>query len=310
MLENNIAVKISNQTRPIVHHAHNRREVKVVSKEDHIDMTRPYEIILDYKDLESAYEEVFNNSIKNYNKKQARKDRKIKNYLQTILEDERRCNKKESKKDNSRKPVYESIFKIGKTGNQINPEKAKKILKEFVSVYLPSHYPNMKIIGVYMHDDEFSIDEETKEKIPSPPHLHVDWIPVCHCLNEEEQKAEKERRKNLKEEAKRKVILAGKKWTKEDDAKWQKKDWKNDMIKLYGKSQLTGMDLQASLTGALLEMGFKTGREKGWTAQMSFEENVRHSLENFAEQREVLIDRTKSTTHRDHYTTNESLVSN
>lgn len=52
-------------------------------------------------------------------------------------------------------------------------------------------------------------------------------------------------------------------------------------------------------------MGFKTGLEKGWTAQMSFEEDVRHSLENFAEQREVLIDRTKSTTHRDHYTTNE-----
>src|SRR5574344_1364565 len=114
MSENNITVKVSNQTRPEIRHGHNNRDPKVVAKEGHIDLSRPHEIIMDYDSMKSAYDEVFGNSIKKYNERQTRKDRRVVNYLQSVIEDERRCNRKEAKNDNSRKPAYESIFKIGR----------------------------------------------------------------------------------------------------------------------------------------------------------------------------------------------------
>ena len=40
--------------------------------------------------------------------------------------------------------------------------------------------PNIVPIGIYLHNDEFSIDEETLQKVFSPVHIHFDYVYVAH----------------------------------------------------------------------------------------------------------------------------------
>ena len=65
---------------------HNRRVPDVVSKEKHIDLTRPHECWID-KDVRSAFDEIFGEAIAEYNLKQKRADRKINNYFDKIAAD-------------------------------------------------------------------------------------------------------------------------------------------------------------------------------------------------------------------------------
>ena len=63
-----------------------------------------------------------------------------------------------------------------------------------------------------------------------------------------------------------------------------------------GNGVKTGPKLQASMSGALKEMGFVTAKGKG-TAQQQWEETVRHDLQDFAEKRGFKIDRTPGEKH-------------
>ena len=229
--------------RPNIQRAHNLRNPKIVSSEKHIDPTRLHETILDMGTLEEAYHKIFDKAVADYNAKQKRKDRRIDNYLETILNDKRKGKHKNLKADGSRKPAYEMIIQIGNRDNCPDDEIATKILKEFCE-YIPKKYPCIVPIGIYLHGDEFSIDEKSGQKINSPRHVHFDYVYVVH---------------------------------------------KNRGVK-------TGMELQSSLSGALREMGFITG--KGGTAQQQFEESVRHDLQNFAEERGLKIDRTPGERHQ------------
>ena len=228
--------------RPKIVRAHNIRDPKIIAGEKHIDPTRPHETILDMGTLEEAYHKIFDESVAIYNAKQKRKDRRIDNYLQTILNDKRQGKHKNLKADGSRKPAYEMIIQIGNRDNNPYDGISAKILKEFCE-FIPKKYPCIVPIGIYLHGDEFSIDETTGKKINSPYHVHVDFIFLSHL----------------------------------------------------GKGVKTGMPLQASLSGALREMGFVTG--KGGTAQQKFEETVRRDLQDFAEERGLKIDRTPGERH-------------
>ncbi len=241
--ENWIGYKVMCHCRPKIVRAHNIRDPKIVAGEKHIDPTRPHETILDMGTLEEAYHKIFDESVAIYNAQQKRKDRRIENYLETILNDKRQGKHKNLKADGSRKPAYEMIIQIGNRDNNPDDEISAKILKEFCE-FIPQKYPCIVPIGIYLHGDEFSIDETTGKKINSPYHVHVDFIFLSHL----------------------------------------------------GKGVKTGMPLQASLSGALREMGFVTG--KGGTAQQKFEEAVRHDLQNFAEERGLKIDRTPGERHK------------
>ena len=165
--------------RPIIQRLHNKRDPKIVSSEKHIDLSRPHETILDCGTLEKCYKQIFDEAVKKYNAKQKRKDRRIENYLETILNDKRQGKHKNLKADGSRKPAYEMIIQLGNRDNRPDDEKASRVLKDFCN-FLIKKYPNIVPIGIYLHNDEFSIDEETHQKVFSPVHIHFDYVYVAH----------------------------------------------------------------------------------------------------------------------------------
>lgn len=165
--------------RPIIQRLHNMRDPKIVHSEKHIDTSRPHETILDCGTLEKCYEQIFGEAVKNYNAKQKRKDRRIENYLKTILNDKRQGKHKNIKADGSRKPAYEMIIQLGNRDNRPDDEEVSQVLKDFCN-YLTEIYPNIVPIGIYLHNDEFSIDEETSQKVFSPVHIHFDYVYVAH----------------------------------------------------------------------------------------------------------------------------------
>lgn len=165
--------------RPIIQRLHNKRDPKIVSSEKHIDLSRPHETILDCGTLEKCYKQIFDEAVKKYNAKQKRKDRRIENYLETILNDKRQGKHKNLKADGSRKPAYEMIIQLGNRDNRPDDEKASRVLKDFCN-FLIKKYPNIIPIGIYLHNDEFSIDEETHLKVFSPVHIHFDYVYVAH----------------------------------------------------------------------------------------------------------------------------------
>lgn len=165
--------------RPIIQRLHNMRDPKIVRSEKHIDLSRPHETIIDCGTLEKCYEHIFGEAVKNYNAKQKRKDRRIENYLEAILNDKRQGKHKNVKADGSRKPAYEMIIQLGNRDNRPDDEEVSQVLKDFCT-YLIEKYPNIVPIGIYLHNDEFSIDEETHQKIYSPVHIHFDYVYVAH----------------------------------------------------------------------------------------------------------------------------------
>lgn len=165
--------------RPQIQRAHNIRDSRIVKTEKHIDLTRPHEVILDLGTMEQSYEIIFGEAVKRYNAKQKRKDRHIKNYMLKVLNDSREGKHKNLKADGHKKLAYEMIIQIGNRDNQPDSAKATKILKDFCT-YIQEKYPNIAPIGIYLHNDEFSLDEETGKRIYSPPHLHFDFIYVAH----------------------------------------------------------------------------------------------------------------------------------
>lgn len=81
---------------------HNRRNPKYADKQKHIDKSRKDDnIIFVDRNIKEVYEELFSESVAEYNAKQKRSDRKINNYYQKI-------------KDDKKKNVcYECIVQIG-----------------------------------------------------------------------------------------------------------------------------------------------------------------------------------------------------
>jgi len=132
---------------------HNLRDFAVVSKENHIDLTRSHETWL-HEDVETAYERIFGEAVKAYNEKQKRTDRQISSYYEEVCKDERRH------------PVYEMI--IGLYGDEVDDESGKDIMKKFVDTW-EGRNPNLELIGAYYHADEEGV-----------PHVHIDYIPVAH----------------------------------------------------------------------------------------------------------------------------------
>lgn len=127
-------------------------------KNIHTDMTSENVIWYD-ETLTHAYHRIFDDAVEEYNSKQKRNDRKIKDYQSKI---------KNSK--NGEKLFYEDVIQWGdKEIFEKNPE-LKQVAKECLLEYLDGfreRNPNLEVIGAYIHMDEAS------------PHLHLDYIPVA-----------------------------------------------------------------------------------------------------------------------------------
>jgi len=153
-----MAMTISTHNGSKVAREHNIRNPKVVRKEQHIQQDGKFEIWKDEKPKD-AYKRIFGQAVEDYNAKQKRADRKIKDYYSHI------CN------DSKKHPVYEMIIAIGDRKNYkdgtIQEETAKSILREFVDGWQERN-PNLELIGAYYHADE-----------QGAPHAHLDYIPVA-----------------------------------------------------------------------------------------------------------------------------------
>lgn len=136
-----------------VHQAHNLRTKACVEKEPHIDPNGVHEV-WQHEALSQAYHRLFDKAQEDYNGRQERADRKIKNYLANII------------KDDKKHPAYEMI--VGVYGKDCTPEQNKEILREFVADWKRRN-PNLELIGAYYHADE-----------PGGDHVHLDYIPVAH----------------------------------------------------------------------------------------------------------------------------------
>ena len=124
-----------------------------------VDKSRTYEnITLVKEDIQQVYHELFDRALDEYNAKQKRKDRRIKNYYEHI------------NRSKQEKPFYEVIFQIGNTEDTHcgTPEAAvaTKALRQFVEGFQQRN-PNIRVFNAVIH-----LDEET-------PHVHINFIPFA-----------------------------------------------------------------------------------------------------------------------------------
>lgn len=142
---------------------HNIRDYTQEEKSVHtnIDFDKTNQnFIFVHRNIKDAYEEIFGDAVREYNTKQKRNDRKIKDddYLSKI---------KTSK--NGEHIFYEDVLQWGTQQDfydRETREKAKKALTKYIETF-EERNPNLKLIGAYIHMDEAS------------PHLHFDYIPVA-----------------------------------------------------------------------------------------------------------------------------------
>lgn len=147
---------------------HNIRSYGEGKLPSNIDKTKTgYNITLVDETLTHAYHRLFDDAVEEYNAKQKRADRKIKDYYQQI---------KNSK--NGEKLFYEDVLQWGKKEDfEQHPEIraiARECLLDFINGShergIPSfaeRNPGLELIGAYIHMDEAS------------PHMHFDYIPVA-----------------------------------------------------------------------------------------------------------------------------------
>lgn len=113
-------------------------------------------ITLINEDIKQVYHKLFDKALAEYNARQKRKDRQIKNYYEKIS------------RSKQEKLFYEVIVQIGNkddTGvGSYSAEVATKILKDYVELF-QFRNPQLYVFGAYIH-----LDEET-------PHLHLDFVP-------------------------------------------------------------------------------------------------------------------------------------
>ena len=111
------------------------------------------------RDLREVYQETFGKALEEYNAKQKRSDRVIKDYYEHI------------KNSNQEKLFYEAIIQFGNIDNSAvgteGGELAKKMLDDYMKNFQERN-PNLIVFNAVMHLDE------------ATPHLHINFLPVAH----------------------------------------------------------------------------------------------------------------------------------
>lgn len=134
---------------------HNNREFIA----SNVDKNRTHDnITLVKEDLQEVYHQLFDKALEEYNAKQKRKDRRIKDYYEHI------------NRSKQEKPFYEVLFQIGNTENTHcgtrEAHLATKVLTDFVNGFQERN-PHIRVFNAVIH-----LDEET-------PHVHIDFVPFA-----------------------------------------------------------------------------------------------------------------------------------
>lgn len=139
---------------------HNLRNYGEGKMPSNVDASRTEQNIV-WKDETTAhaYHRIFDDAVSEYNAKQKRKDRQIKDYRTHILNSK-----------NGEKEFYEDVLQWGKQEDFIEHPEWREIAKECLLEYIEGfeeRNPGLELIGAYIHMDEAS------------PHMHFDYIPVA-----------------------------------------------------------------------------------------------------------------------------------
>jgi len=139
---------------------HNLRNYGEGKLPSNVDASRTEQNIV-WKDetIVQAYHRIFDAAVTEYNAKQKRKDRQIKDYRTHILNSK-----------NGEKEFYEDVLQWGKQEDFIEHPEWREIAKECLLEYIEGfeeRNPGLELIGAYIHMDEAS------------PHMHFDYIPVA-----------------------------------------------------------------------------------------------------------------------------------
>lgn len=139
---------------------HNLRNYGEGKLPSNVDASRTEQNIV-WKDDTTAhvYHRIFDDAVAEYNAKQKRKDRQIKDYRTHILNSK-----------NGEKEFYEDVLQWGKQEDFIEHPEWREIAKDCLLEYIEGfeeRNPGLELIGAYIHMDEAS------------PHMHFDYIPVA-----------------------------------------------------------------------------------------------------------------------------------
>lgn len=134
-----------------------REDLKDYGKHINWSKTADNEILVS-KPIKQVYKSVFQDAVDEYNKKQKRSDRKIKNFFSKV---------KKSKNLDTQK---EFIIQAGKMGQQLDsdPAENERLQKQVLETYLDNFqktYPQLHVYSAVIHVDEKS------------PHMHMAVVP-------------------------------------------------------------------------------------------------------------------------------------
>ncbi len=139
---------------------HNLRNYGEGKLPSNVDASRTEQNIVWKDDTTAhAYHRIFDDAVAEYNAKQKRKDRQIKDYRTHILNSK-----------NGEKEFYEDVLQWGKQEDFIEHPEWREIAKDCLLEYIEGfeeRNPGLELIGAYIHMDEAS------------PHMHFDYIPVA-----------------------------------------------------------------------------------------------------------------------------------
>lgn len=120
------------------------------------------------ENIEDAYQKCFGEALANYNAKQKRADRKIKNYYTHLFGNAQKDTVATS--SNKEKSFYEIVVGIGDRNtcavDSADGELAVKILDEYAKGF------SERNLNFYVFNSVMHLDEKT-------PHMHIDYIPIA-----------------------------------------------------------------------------------------------------------------------------------
>lgn len=194
---------------------HNARDYDIVKYEKHIDTENGVHEVWKDGNTRLTYENLFSDAIDEYNKKQKRKDRRIdgvSEYMEQVKADKRGRKKRKRKNgklvvendiENKKKTqhqgkriVYEVVAGAGNTnltkddgglfiydkdGHEVHlqrlPYEVNRAATWEFCCYWDVRNPNLELVRIDWHADEFYINDVTKLKEWACEHAHIEFVP-------------------------------------------------------------------------------------------------------------------------------------
>ena len=252
---------------------HNRRDPTITSHEKHIDNNGYHNTII-HQDIRDAYDEIFGEAVEEYNSKQKRADRKIKNYYEKIAAPYETI-KAEQRAATEFNDKNREAIKAGEIKRQPIPEMPKNTRKPCYELICGCY------LAQYRTDENGEIVRDTKTDAPIIEHPNKTPRELSEPICDEYLEGFIKRNPNLS------VVGA---YFHDDEPNGDGGHIHIDFIPFHHASG-RGLSVQHGMEKALKEQGSGTLQE--WTEQEKKE------LENIAEAHGLKVIHSKGTAHMD-----------